>query len=73
MIFVALALLSTLIIPPLTDEPPLELTPWLYDPPNYIFFSNDNPAPRSPAAAYVDQLLSKPSHGTKCVANNPKK
>ncbi|XP_022649119.1 ATP-binding cassette sub-family A member 7-like isoform X2 [Varroa destructor] len=37
--FVFLALLFTLLIPPLSEEPSLELLPWLYGPPNNVFFS----------------------------------
>ena len=36
--FVFLALLFTLLIPPLSEEPSLELLPWLYGPPSYVFF-----------------------------------
>ncbi|XP_067120260.1 phospholipid-transporting ATPase ABCA1-like isoform X3 [Centruroides vittatus] len=65
-LFVCLALLLTLAIPPMMDEPPLELNPWLYDPPNYVFFSNEdsrNPITRK----YVDTLLSPPGLGDRCV------
>ncbi|XP_076353530.1 phospholipid-transporting ATPase ABCA1-like isoform X1 [Tachypleus tridentatus] len=69
-VFVCLALLLTLMIPPFMEEPPLELTPWLYGPPNYIFYSNkdpDNPLTQ----AYIEQLLGNPGLGTRCVAGDP--
>ncbi|KAG8195500.1 hypothetical protein JTE90_010802 [Oedothorax gibbosus] len=68
--FICLALILALFIPPLVEEPPLELQPWLYGPPNNIFFSNDDP--QSPLAQkYVDSLLSPVGMGTRCVKGHP--
>ncbi|CAL1298938.1 unnamed protein product [Larinioides sclopetarius] len=68
--FICLALILALFIPPLVEEPPLELQPWIYGPPNNIFFSNDDL--RSPVTQkYVDSLLSPVGMGTRCVKGHP--
>ncbi|OQR74440.1 ATP-binding cassette sub-family A member 1-like, partial [Tropilaelaps mercedesae] len=68
--FVFLALLFTLLIPPLSEEPSLELIPWLYGPPNSVFFSNeDKTDPLN--EKYVDTLLTKPGLGIRCMKNTP--
>ncbi|GIY82633.1 phospholipid-transporting ATPase ABCA1 [Caerostris extrusa] len=55
--FICLALILALFIPPLVEEPPLELQPWIYGPPNNIFFSNEDS--HSPLTQkYIDSLLS---------------
>ncbi|XP_028968379.1 ATP-binding cassette sub-family A member 1 [Galendromus occidentalis] len=64
--FVFLALLFTLLIPPLSEEPSLELLPWLYGPPSYAFFSNEDVTdPLN--EKYVDTLLTKPGLGIRCM------
>lgn len=65
-LFVFLALLFTLLIPPLSEEPPLELTPWVYGPPNYVFYSNDD-ATSATASKYTETLLSPPGLDRKSV------
>lgn len=71
-LFVLLALLFTLLIPPLSEEPALELAPWVYGPPNYVFFSNrDHSDPV--AKKYVDTLLSPPGLGNRCAYGEPVK
>lgn len=65
-LFVLLALVCTLVVPPLSEEPPLELSPWVYGPPNYVFFGNEDPS--SPLARkYTESLLSPPGLGHRCV------
>uniref|UniRef100_A0A147BM79 Putative lipid exporter abca1 n=1 Tax=Ixodes ricinus TaxID=34613 RepID=A0A147BM79_IXORI len=65
-LFVLLALVCTLVVPPLSEEPPLELSPRVYGPPNYVFFSNEDPS--SPLARkYTESLLSPPGLGHHCV------
>ncbi|CAN8004107.1 unnamed protein product, partial [Ixodes hexagonus] len=65
-LFVLLALVFTLVVPRLSEEPPLELTPWAYGPPNYVFFGNEDPS--SPLALkYTEGLLSPPGLGPRCV------
>ncbi|KFM79927.1 ATP-binding cassette sub-family A member 1, partial [Stegodyphus mimosarum] len=68
--FICLALVLALFIPPLVEEPPLELQPWIYGPPNHVFFSNEDP--HSPLAAkYVESLLLPVGMGTRCVKGHP--
>uniref|UniRef100_A0A2R5LC21 Putative lipid exporter abca1 n=1 Tax=Ornithodoros turicata TaxID=34597 RepID=A0A2R5LC21_9ACAR len=69
-LFVLLALLFTLLIPPLAEEPALELNPWVYGPPNYVFFSNED-STDSMAKKYIDTLLSPPGLGSRCVYGEP--
>ncbi|XP_064607351.1 phospholipid-transporting ATPase ABCA1-like [Liolophura sinensis] len=69
--FVCLAMLFALLIPPVTEEPPLELHPWLYtptgpDPHLYMFYSNDAPG-TTLADGFEDTLLSKPGVGNRCL------
>ncbi|KAG1680701.1 ATP-binding cassette sub-family A member 1 [Nymphon striatum] len=71
-LFVLLAMLLTLIVPPKLEGPPLELTPWVYGPPNYVFFSNDNPSSAF-TNSFVQSLLKPPGLGSRCVAGNPVK
>lgn len=69
-LFVLLALLFTLLIPPMSEEPPLELTPWVYGPPNYVFYGSDDTS--SPLAKkYTDALLSTTGLGARCVKGEP--
>ncbi|GIY08391.1 phospholipid-transporting ATPase ABCA1 [Caerostris darwini] len=68
--FICLALILALFIPPLVEEPPLELQPWIYGPPNNIFFSNEDS--HSPVTQkYIDSLLSPVGMGTRCVKGHP--
>ncbi|XP_043218216.1 ATP-binding cassette sub-family A member 7-like [Amphibalanus amphitrite] len=67
--FVCLSMLFTLILPPLEEEPPLELSPWVYEPPFYVFFANDH-IESSLARRYEDELIGFPGIGTKCVREN---
>ncbi|XP_047666267.1 phospholipid-transporting ATPase ABCA1 isoform X2 [Tachysurus fulvidraco] len=64
-VFVLVALLFSLIVPPFGKYPPLELHPWMYGE-QYTFFSND--APENPEIQnLLDALLNPPGFGTKCV------
>lgn len=50
----------------LTDDIFLKLTPWLYGPPNYVFYSNDYE--NSPGnAAVLRNLKDGPGLGTRCM------
>ncbi|XP_077550121.1 phospholipid-transporting ATPase ABCA1-like isoform X2 [Haemaphysalis longicornis] len=69
-LFVLLALVFTLLIPPLSEEPPLELTPWVYGPPNYVFYSTENTS-SGLGSRYTDTLLSPPGLGPRCVTGEP--
>ncbi|XP_068174679.1 phospholipid-transporting ATPase ABCA1 isoform X2 [Antennarius striatus] len=64
-VFVLVALLFSLIVPPFGKYPAMQLHPWMYGE-QYTFFSND--APGDPAMKnLLDALLDKPGFGTKCM------
>ncbi|KAM4628696.1 phospholipid-transporting ATPase ABCA1 [Polymixia lowei] len=64
-VFVLVALLFSLIVPPFGKYPSLQLQPWMYGE-QYTFFSND--APGNPAIEnLLDALLDRPGFGTKCM------
>ncbi|KAK7128111.1 hypothetical protein R3I93_020650 [Phoxinus phoxinus] len=64
-VFVLIALLFSLIVPPFGKYPSLELQPWIYGE-QFTFFSND--APQDPAIQnLLDALLDPPGFGTKCM------
>ncbi|XP_023327394.1 ATP-binding cassette sub-family A member 2 [Eurytemora carolleeae] len=75
--FVCLAMGFTMILPPLVEEPEMEMSPWLYPGkggPNYIYYSNSLPGyPTDWPNRYTDALLSSDSAGTKCVGPNKNK
>ncbi|XP_053093930.1 phospholipid-transporting ATPase ABCA1 isoform X2 [Pangasianodon hypophthalmus] len=67
-VFVLVALLFSLIVPPFGKYPPLELQPWMYGE-QYTFFSND--APENPEIQnLLDALLDPPGFGTKCMESD---
>ncbi|XP_072556139.1 phospholipid-transporting ATPase ABCA1 isoform X2 [Paramormyrops kingsleyae] len=67
-VFVLVALLFSLIVPPFGKYPSLELEPWMYGE-QYTFFSND--APGKPAVEnLLEALLDRPGFGTKCMEIN---
>uniref|UniRef100_H2SHG4 P-type phospholipid transporter n=1 Tax=Takifugu rubripes TaxID=31033 RepID=H2SHG4_TAKRU len=64
-VFVLIALLFSLIVPPFGKYPALQLQPWMYGE-QYTFFSND--APGSPVVEnLLEALLDQPGFGTKCM------
>ncbi|KAF3835266.1 hypothetical protein F7725_027824 [Dissostichus mawsoni] len=64
-VFVLIALLFSLIVPPFGKYPSLQLQPWMYGE-QFTFFSND--APGNPAMEnLLEALLDKPGFGTKCM------
>ncbi|XP_008404880.1 ATP-binding cassette sub-family A member 1 isoform X2 [Poecilia reticulata] len=64
-VFVLIALLFSLIVPPFGKYPPLELQPFMYGD-QYTFFSNDDPG--NPAMENLQKvLLDQPGFGTKCM------
>ncbi|KAI5101655.1 ATP-binding cassette sub-family A member 1 isoform X2 [Silurus meridionalis] len=64
-VFVLVALLFSLIVPPFGKYPPLELQPWMYGE-QYTFFSND--VPENPEIQnLLHALLDPPGFGTKCM------
>ncbi|XP_029356365.1 ATP-binding cassette sub-family A member 1 [Echeneis naucrates] len=64
-VFVLIALLFSLIVPPFGKYPALQLQPWMYGE-QFTFFSND--APGNPAMEnLLEALLHRPGFGTKCL------
>ncbi|XP_035267888.1 phospholipid-transporting ATPase ABCA1 isoform X3 [Anguilla anguilla] len=64
-VFVLIALLFSLIVPPFGKYPALVLQPWMYGE-QYTFISND--APGDPEIQnLLDALLDPPGFGTKCM------
>lgn len=64
-VFVLIALMFSLIVPPFGKYPSLEIQPWMYDE-QYTFFSND--APEDPGTeTLLKALLEKPGFGTACM------
>ncbi|XP_073522622.1 phospholipid-transporting ATPase ABCA1 isoform X2 [Phyllobates terribilis] len=64
-VFVLIALMFSLIVPPFGKYPSLELQPWMYDE-QYTFFSNDAPED-SNTQALLKALITKPGFGTACI------
>ncbi|XP_029002815.1 phospholipid-transporting ATPase ABCA1 isoform X2 [Betta splendens] len=64
-VFVLVALLFSLIVPPFGKYPALQLQPWMYGE-QYTFFSND--APGNPEMEnLLEALLDQPGFGTRCM------
>ncbi|XP_030112804.4 phospholipid-transporting ATPase ABCA7 isoform X2 [Taeniopygia guttata] len=69
-VFVCIALLFSLIVPPFGKYPPLQLQPWMYGQ-QFTFVSND--APGDPdTARLLEALLAEPGFGTKCMKEEGK-
>ncbi|XP_053179119.1 phospholipid-transporting ATPase ABCA1 [Scomber japonicus] len=69
-VFVLIALLFSLIVPPFGKYPSLQLQPWMYGE-QYTFYSND--APGNPAMEnLLEALLDQPGFGTKCMEKEEK-
>uniref|UniRef100_A0A8D2Q0U7 P-type phospholipid transporter n=1 Tax=Zosterops lateralis melanops TaxID=1220523 RepID=A0A8D2Q0U7_ZOSLA len=64
-VFVCIALMFSLIVPPFGKYPSLELQPWMYDE-QYTFISNDAPEDAG-THKLLDALLDKPGFGTRCM------
>ncbi|XP_033029913.1 phospholipid-transporting ATPase ABCA1 [Lacerta agilis] len=64
-VFVCIALIFSLIVPPFGKYPSLELQPWMYDK-QYTFISNDAPEDTG-TQKLLDALLNKPGFGTRCM------
>merc|ERR1719264_2328877 len=69
-------MLLTLILPPLEEQRPIELHPWIYpssrapssgDYATHTFFANRHPAGDWPRR-YTEELLSKTGMGARCVS-----
>uniref|UniRef100_A0A4W3GTX5 ATP-binding cassette sub-family A member 1-like n=1 Tax=Callorhinchus milii TaxID=7868 RepID=A0A4W3GTX5_CALMI len=69
-LFVCLALVFSLIIPPFVEFPSLELQPWMYGSAQHTFFSNDA-TENEQVAQVVDSMVNNPGFGTRCMNNDP--
>uniref|UniRef100_A0AAY5L176 ABC transporter domain-containing protein n=1 Tax=Esox lucius TaxID=8010 RepID=A0AAY5L176_ESOLU len=67
-VFVLIALLFSLIVPPFGKYPSLQLQPWMYGE-QYTFFSNDAPEDQV-IQNLLEALLQRPGFGTKCMENS---
>ncbi|XP_062905004.1 phospholipid-transporting ATPase ABCA1-like [Mobula hypostoma] len=68
-VFVCIALVFSLIVPPFGKYPSLELHPWMYDE-QYTFISNDAPGDAN-TASLLDSLINEPGFGTRCMRGDP--
>ncbi|CAI5799096.1 phospholipid-transporting ATPase ABCA7 [Podarcis lilfordi] len=68
-VFVCIALLFSLIVPPFGKYPPLRLEPWMYGP-QYTFVSDDSLGDVV-SSRLLESLLREPGFGTKCVRDLP--
>uniref|UniRef100_A0A674IQN4 ABC transporter domain-containing protein n=1 Tax=Terrapene triunguis TaxID=2587831 RepID=A0A674IQN4_9SAUR len=68
-VFVCIALLFSLIVPPFGKYPPLHLEPWMYGQ-QFTFFSDDSPGDPD-SAQLLGALLAEPGFGTKCMRDAP--
>ncbi|XP_039678841.1 phospholipid-transporting ATPase ABCA1-like [Perca fluviatilis] len=68
--FVCLSLIFSLIVPPFTEYPSLELHPWMYGLPQYTFYSKDVPD-NVEVSNVVETLVNNPGFGTRCMNGNP--
>uniref|UniRef100_A0A8C4VMZ8 ABC transporter domain-containing protein n=1 Tax=Gopherus evgoodei TaxID=1825980 RepID=A0A8C4VMZ8_9SAUR len=64
-VFVCIALMFSLIVPPFGKYPSLELQPWMYEE-QYTFISNDAPDDAG-TQKLMNTLLNEPGFGTRCV------
>ncbi|XP_075306746.1 phospholipid-transporting ATPase ABCA1 [Odontesthes bonariensis] len=69
-VFVCLSLIFSLIVPPFSEYPSLELQPWMYGVPQTTFYSNDMPE-NTEVSQVVESLVNNPGFGTRCMDRNP--
>ncbi|KAF7654765.1 hypothetical protein LDENG_00065320, partial [Lucifuga dentata] len=69
-VFVFLALIFSLIVPPFSEYPSLELQPWMYGLPQTTFYSNDGPD-NVKVSQVVESLVNNPGFGTRCMIGDP--
>uniref|UniRef100_A0A452UDA4 P-type phospholipid transporter n=1 Tax=Ursus maritimus TaxID=29073 RepID=A0A452UDA4_URSMA len=68
-VFVCIALVFSLIVPPFGKYPSLELQPWMYNE-QYTFVSNDAPEDLG-TQELLNALTRHPGFGTRCMEGNP--
>uniref|UniRef100_H3C1X8 P-type phospholipid transporter n=1 Tax=Tetraodon nigroviridis TaxID=99883 RepID=H3C1X8_TETNG len=69
-VFVCLALIFSLIVPPFSEFPSLELQPWMYHLPQTTFYSNDS-TDSAEVSQVADALVNPPGFGTRCMMGDP--
>ncbi|XP_034020928.1 phospholipid-transporting ATPase ABCA1-like [Thalassophryne amazonica] len=69
-VFVCLSLIFSMIVPPFTEYPNLELHPWLYKIPQTTFYSDDMPG-NAEMSRMVESLVNNPGFGTRCMTGDP--
>uniref|UniRef100_A0A673D0D2 P-type phospholipid transporter n=1 Tax=Sphaeramia orbicularis TaxID=375764 RepID=A0A673D0D2_9TELE len=69
-VFVCLSLIFSLIVPPFTEYPSMELQPWMYGPLQTTFYSNDSPDDAN-VSRVVETLVNNPGFGTRCMKGDP--
>ncbi|KAL1124645.1 hypothetical protein AAG570_001269 [Ranatra chinensis] len=65
-LFVCMSLAVTSVFPTLQERPPLEVEPWLYPSPRYIFYSNDNPESLQ-MEKYISEVKGPEGLGSLCI------
>jgi hypothetical protein len=68
-LFVCVSLAVTTIFPTLTQRPPLNLEPWAYSKPRYMFYSNEAVGDNW-TQKYIDGILGPVGIGSLCVDGN---
>ncbi|KAJ8247643.1 hypothetical protein GJAV_G00248620 [Gymnothorax javanicus] len=68
-VFVCIALVFSLIVPPFGKYPSLALHPWMYDE-QFTFISNDAPEDSS-TQKLLGALMDQPGFGTRCMEGDP--
>uniref|UniRef100_A0A673AT76 P-type phospholipid transporter n=1 Tax=Sphaeramia orbicularis TaxID=375764 RepID=A0A673AT76_9TELE len=68
-VFVCIALVFSLIVPPFGKYPSLELQPWMYED-QVTFFSDDAPADAN-MQQLLNSLMDAPGFGTRCMDGHP--
>ncbi|KAI1888287.1 hypothetical protein AGOR_G00183470 [Albula goreensis] len=68
-VFVCIALVFSLIVPPFGKYPSLALHPWMYDE-QFTFISNDAPEDSS-TQKLLGALINDPGFGTRCMEGHP--
>ncbi|XP_057710932.1 phospholipid-transporting ATPase ABCA1-like isoform X1 [Corythoichthys intestinalis] len=69
-VFVCLSLIFSLIVPPFSEYPSLELQPWMYGLPQTTFFSNDALG-NANVSEVAESLVNSPGFGTRCMDGDP--
>lgn len=61
-----MSLIVTSILPKLRERPPLTVSPWIYNPPRYMFFSNESTVDQW-VSDYTQEIIGPNGLGTFCL------